>query len=177
VSKAPRTHGFVLLALCTAGIAGIAGAADSAIVTEARRVLAALESGDAPSPVVKRAVDQAKQALERADALGPESAPKYREVLQQTALDWAEVGRDLKRALAAEQASDALETELSKVQTDLVRTHAAVEQAMARLGRAREEIRTLQGSARAAAAPAPSVETPASEPAEAPASIDEAIGD
>jgi hypothetical protein len=162
--------------------AAVAGAADNAIVTEARRVLAPLESDENPSPFVTRAVDQAKKALERADALGPESAPKYRELLQQTGLDWAEVGRDLKRALAAEQASDGLEAELSKVQTELVRTHAAVEQAMARLGRAREEIETLQASLGAPAgtlAPnaAPSPASPPSDPDAPPASIDQAVGD
>jgi hypothetical protein len=170
VFRGLRTNGFVLVALC---VAGVAGAADSAVVTEARRLLAPLEADEAPSPFVTRAVTQAKSALERADSLGPGATPKYRELLQQTGLDWAEVGRDLKRTLVAEHASDTLESALSKVQTDLVRTHAAVEQAMARLGRAREEIETLQGSAR----PRPAAPANTNTPEPTPGSIGEAVGD
>jgi hypothetical protein len=163
-----RSKGLVVLALC---MAGVAGAADNAIVSEARGLLAALATDEAPSPFVTKAVDQAKAALERADALGADAAPKYRELLQQTGLEWAEVARDLQRALAAERAADAVEAELSKVQTDLVRSHAAVEQAMARLGRARAEIETLQAGARLApagntapASTAPASTTPVSAP-------------
>jgi len=162
VFRVLRSKGLVVLGLC---MAGVAGAADNAIVTEARRLLAVLATDEAPSPFVTRAVEQAKQALERADALGAEAAPKYRELLQQTGLDWAEVARDLSRTLAAEQAADAVEAELSKVQTDLVRSHAAVEQAMARLGRARAEIETLQAGARPAAAPSAAAAQPAVPPA------------
>jgi hypothetical protein len=158
VFRVLRSKGLVVLGLC---MAGVAGAADNAIVSEARALLAALAADDAPSPFVAGAVDRAKAALERADALGAEAAPKYRELLQTTGLDWAKVARDLQRTLESEQAADAVEAELSKVQTDPVRAHAAVEQAMARLGRARAEIETLQAGARAApassGAPAPAV--------------------
>jgi multidrug resistance efflux pump len=177
VFRVLRSKGLVVLGLC---MAGVAGAADNAIVSEARALLAALATDDAPSPFVAGAVDRAKRALERADALGAEGAPKYRELLQATGLDWAKVARDLQRTLASEQAADAVEAELSKVQTDLVRAHAAVEQAMARLGRARAEIETLQASARPAPASAPGAPAAAPEPATAapPARRgDEAVGD
>jgi hypothetical protein len=165
VFRVLRSKGLVVLGLC---MAGVAGAADNAIVTEARRLLAALGADEAPSPFVARAVDQAKRALERADALGADAAPKYRELLQQTGLDWAEVARYLSRTLAAEQAADAVEAGLSKVQTDLVRAHAAVEQAMARLGRARAEIETLQAGARPGVAPPGAAAPAATQPAMAP---------
>lgn len=153
----------MVLGLC---MAGVAGAADNAIVSEARALLAALATDQAQSPFVAGAVDRSKRALERADALGADAAPKYRELLQATGLDWAKVARDLQRTLATEQAADAVEAELSKVQTDLVRAHAAVEQAMARLGRARAEIETLQAGARPAAAAAPGAPAaPSSAPA------------
>lgn len=157
-----RSKGLVVLGLC---MAGVAGAADNAIVSEARGLIAKLEAGEAPSPFVTRAVERAKQALERADALGTEAVPKYRELLQQTGLEWAEVARDLQRTLAAEQAADAIEAELGKVQTDLVRAHAAVEQAMARLGRARSEVDTLQAGARPATAPTAAASAPSAPPA------------
>ncbi|MET0410060.1 MAG: hypothetical protein ABW217_02130 [Polyangiaceae bacterium] len=155
-----RSKGLVVLGLC---MAGVAGAADNAIVSEARAVLASLATEAAPSPFVAGAVDRAKRALERADALAADAAPKYRELLQATGLEWAKVARDLQRTLAAEQAADGVEAELSKVQTDLVRAHAAAEQAMARLGRARAEIETLQVGARPAPASTPSA--PAAVPA------------
>jgi hypothetical protein len=66
--------------------------------------------------------------------------------LEATALEWAELARDLKRTRDAEQSSDRLEQSLSAVQTELVRTRASVEQALARVGRARQELEELERS-------------------------------
>jgi hypothetical protein len=138
-----------------------AGAAADTPVEEANRLLGALEAAQAAqNPNVARPMAEAKKALESATARTKDATSKHRELLQATALGWAQLARDTQRALVAEQAAERAESELSRVQTELVRAHAAVEQGMARLGRAREELKTLQQSAPAPAgvsseAPAP----------------------
>src|SRR6185436_8049227 len=111
--------------------------------------------------LVSRAVAQAHSALDRAQASA--EAGTERELLEAAALEWAQSARDLQRARAAEQASDGLEQSLSTLQTELVRTRASVEQALARVGRARQDLNDLErnvpGSA-AIKAPANKAATP-----------------
>jgi hypothetical protein len=109
---------------------------------EARQILTAVEADAATRELVSRAVTQAHSALDRAQASGEAGA--QRELWDATALEWAEIARDLQRARAAEQASDRMEQSLSLLQTELVRTRASVEQALARVGRARQELTDLE---------------------------------
>jgi hypothetical protein len=102
------------------------------------------------SELVSRAVNQAHAILDQA---AHNSLPDQRAALEGTALEWAETARDLKRARDAEQASDHLEQALSGLQTELVRTRASVEQALARVGRARQELLELERN-KAAGSPA-----------------------
>jgi hypothetical protein len=112
---------------------------------EARQLLTAVEADAATRELVSRAVAQAHSALDRAQASA--EAGTERELLEATALEWAQSARDLQRARAAEQASDGLEQSLSTLQTELVRTRASVEQALARVGRARQELTDLERNA------------------------------
>lgn len=109
---------------------------------EARQILSAVEADAATRELVSRAVTQAHSALDRAQA-SAEGGPQ-RELWEATALEWAEIARDLQRARSAEQTSDRLEQSLSALQTELVRTRASVEQALARVGRARQELTDLE---------------------------------
>ena len=70
---------------------------------EARQILTAVEADAAARELVSRAVAQAHSALDRAGASAEAGAE--RELLEATALEWAESARDLQRARAAEQAS------------------------------------------------------------------------
>src|SRR6185436_4935778 len=108
--------------------------------------------------LVSRAVAQAHSALDRAQASA--EAGSERELLEATALEWAQSARDLQRARAAEQASDGLEQSLSTLPTELVRTRASVEQALARVGRARQELSDLERNRASAPAPASGAPTP-----------------
>jgi hypothetical protein len=101
--------------------------------------------------LVAPAVGRAKQALSRAETAAPALAPG----LEDAALEWAEVARDLVRASEAERASNALEQEASSLATEIARVRAAVEQAMARVGRARQDAKQLE----ATTAPAASTHT------------------
>jgi hypothetical protein len=108
---------------------------------EARNILQAVEADESARELVNRAVNQAHVTLDRA---AHTAAPEQRATLDSTALEWAEIARDLVRARDAEQSSDRLEQSLSALQTELVRTRASVEQALARVGRARQELLDLE---------------------------------
>jgi ABC-type transporter Mla subunit MlaD len=104
-------------------------------------VLQVVEADESARDLVSRAVSQAHAAL---DAAGKNTVAGQRAALEATALEWAELARDLKRTRDAEQSSDRLEQSLSALQTELVRTRASVEQALARVGRARQELGELE---------------------------------
>jgi DNA repair exonuclease SbcCD ATPase subunit len=118
-------------------------AAPAGIGERARGIVNELEADASLKPLVEPAVERAKRALERA---GTESASNRVTALEETALEWAEVGRDLARASAAEAASDRLEQELSALQTELAGVRAAVEQTKARVGRAQQDLTDLKAT-------------------------------
>ncbi len=118
---------------------------------QARQLLQVVEADPASRELVSRAVQQARAAL---DAAAKNGVASQRAALEATALEWAELARDLKRTREAEQSSDRLEQSLSALQTELVRTRASVEQARARVGRAQQELEELErakGAGRAGA--------------------------
>ncbi|HTU58997.1 MAG TPA: hypothetical protein VMF89_11200, partial [Polyangiales bacterium] len=110
-----------------------ARATATGVADRAKSLLAELEATSAARELVGPAVDRSKQALSQAETAPAPHVP----ALEETALEWAEVARDLVRASAAERSSDALEQEASSLATEIARTRAAVEQTMARVGRAR----------------------------------------
>lgn len=155
-----------------------AGAAPSGVADRARAMIAALQANTEARELVGPTVGRAKQALSQAEAAGPAAAA----ALEDAALEWAEVARDLVRASEAERASDALEQEASGLATEIARLRSAVEQAMARVGRARQDLKELEGTS-THAAPRPSVAPeapsapartapPASAPAKPPAAAE-----
>ncbi len=124
-----------------------------ALADRARALLAQIEADPVAKDLVEPATSRANAALGRAAA---EPQPATAELYEGAALQWAEVARDLRRAREAELAADQLERELSALQTELVRSRAAVEQAVARVGRARQGLAELE----AAAAEQPASKTP-----------------
>jgi hypothetical protein len=134
-------------------------AAAAGVAERARSLIAELEASGATRELVGPAVGRAKQALSQAESASPARAPQ----LEDTALEWAEVARDLVRASEAERASDALEQEASTLATEMARVRAAVEQAMARVGRARQDLKDLEPTT----APASATTHPATAPTKA----------
>lgn len=126
------------LFLVWAGVPSAARAAAVGAGEEAHQILVSLEADPALRELVARPVAQARAALSKADAKG--LSAKQHALFEATALEWAGVARDLKRARDTEQESDRLEQGLSSIQTELVRMRAAVEQALARVGRARQDL-------------------------------------
>jgi hypothetical protein len=157
----------VAFAVCTARESA-ALAASGSPGESARTLIDELEKGGSARELVGPALGQAKEALAKAAAAPPTRAP----LLEATALEWAEVARDLARASSAERASDRLEQDASATQTEIARVRAAVEQTMARVGRARQELKELEGgvpsAAAATAVPSGAAERPA--PSGTPAS-------
>lgn len=136
-----------------------AGAAPSSgIAGRARALAAELEANPTAHELAKPALGRAKGALSRAEAAPADAAA----LLEGTALEWAEVARDLIRASEAERASDSLEQEASALQTELERWRAAVEQMTARVGRVRQDLKALDATP--AKAGVPSSRPPASAP-------------
>lgn len=135
--------------LCSASI--IAGcfalnwdaeAAATGVGEKAEALVAEVEANASARELVGPSVDRAKAALAKASSSG--AAPGAASLLEEAALEWAEVARDLLRASAAERASDGLEQESSAIQTEIARVRSAVEQTMARVGRARQELKELE---------------------------------
>ncbi len=120
-----------------------ARAAGESVADQARSLLTQVEADPSVRQLVSPATSRAGDALRQAEAASV-GAPAHAQLLESIALEWAQVAHDLKRARDAEQSSDRLEQEVSSVQTELVRSRAAVEQAMARVGRAREELAELE---------------------------------
>jgi hypothetical protein len=102
------------------------------------RVAEAESTDPAAGELVGRFRGESERALARAEA--SEIPARHRELLQDLALEWAQVAGDLLLARGAELEADRAERELSDVRTELVRSRAAVEQAQARLGRARRDV-------------------------------------
>jgi hypothetical protein len=108
----------------------------------ARGIIAELQADASARELTGPALSRAQGALSRVSGAPPTRAP----LLEATALEWAEVARDLMRASAAERTSDKLDQDASAIQTELMRLRAAVEQTMARVGRARQELKELEAS-------------------------------
>jgi len=146
-----------------------ARAAPTGVADRARALIAELEANGATRELSGPSVSRAKQALSRAETVPPARAAG----LEETGLEWAEVARDLVRASEAERASDAMEQEASGLATEMARLRAAVEQAMARVGRARQDLKELEiapthASAKANTGPAQSSAAVPSVPPAAP---------
>jgi hypothetical protein len=119
-----------------------AEAAATGVGERAEALIAEVETNASARELVGPSVDRAKAALSKASSSG--AAPAAASLLEEAALEWAEVARDLLRASAAERASDGLEQESSAIQTEIARVRSAVEQTMARVGRARQELEELE---------------------------------
>jgi hypothetical protein len=133
--------------VCLSIAVGVWGAfhwdARAAPVTPAERsqaILLEVEADPAAQALVGPAAQRSRDASARAEAAAPASAA----LLAAIALEWAEVARDLLRAASAEKSSDRLEQEAAALETETARLRAAVEQTMARVGRARQDLQELE---------------------------------
>jgi hypothetical protein len=132
-----------LAVVICAALQGLAYAAPGTPGETARTLVAELDRDGPAHELVEPALNHAKDALAKAQTAAPTRAP----MLEATALEWAEVARDLARASAAERTSDRLEQDVQSTQTEVARLRAAVEQMVARVGRARQDLKQLENGA------------------------------
>lgn len=123
-------------------------AAPGALAERTQELLAQLDTDADARAAGEPASRRARAALERAAAAPPAQAA----LLEELAFQNAELARDLARASQAERRADELEREARGLATEIARLRAVVEQALARLGRARQELKVLEAS-RAAGRP------------------------
>lgn len=168
----PRFRPFALgVALVTAH----AIAAEPPARDRAKALLAELDRQGASRGAAKDAVAEARRALERADKARLAGDQKHGTELEALALEWAEAGRDLKRAETAETRAAGLEKKLTEAEATLRTTRTLIEQAAARRARADAELAELRraktetpppaASGSAASAPGAKPNAPSAKPA------------
>ena len=114
-----------------------------------------LEARSAKDPDVAKVVAEplkgVRRALERAHGARMAGDPAHAHMLDGLALEWAETGRDLEKAAAAETIATATSTKAHDVQTRADRARALLEETQARRGRAAAELERVQAEARSTA--------------------------
>lgn len=140
----------VLVGVLGAGQRG-ASAAPHELAERAKVILLEVEADPGAADLAAPVVQKSRGAVARAEA----AAHAAGELLAAIALEWAEGARDLLRAVTAERASDRLEQDASALESELARLRAAVEQTMARVGRARQDLEQLEQAGASARPGAP----------------------
>jgi len=103
---------------------------------------------DARAQLATDAVGQARAALERATRMRATGDERHAKAADELALEWAQMARDLLRAVEGETAAADVRKRSVDAQAQLERTRAAVEEGIARVGRLRAELAEAEAGAR-----------------------------
>jgi chromosome segregation ATPase len=101
--------------------------------------------------VVAEPIQNVKRALERAHGARAAGDEAHARILDGLALNWAEAGRDLDRAAAAEKVATTTSEKANEVHTRAERARALLEETQARKARAAAELIRAESDAREAA--------------------------
>lgn len=107
---------------------------------DAAALVAQLEQDAAHKGVTADAVARAKDALERAQRMRAAGDEAHAKAADGLALEWAQSGRDLAKAVDAEMAAADLRHKAVDAQAQLERSRAMVEEALASVGRLQAEL-------------------------------------
>jgi hypothetical protein len=118
--------------------------AEDSARTRAEATLKSLEARPQDKALVASYVARAQKALERAASARRAGDQGHGSQLEALALELAEAGADLMRTHAAENQATASEEKALDLETKVVRARALVEQAAARRGRASERLRAVE---------------------------------
>lgn len=129
---------------------------------DAVALLAQLDQDVAHKGVTADAVGKAKDALERAQRMRAAGDEAHAKAADGLALEWAQAGRDLAKAVDAEQSAAGLRRKAVDAQAQLERSRALVEEALASVGRLQAELDHEQATPHE---PRVAVETHEGEPA------------
>ena len=130
----------VTLAVAVGGTLAAEPAARADDQADAVALVAELAQDAVHRGVTADAVARARDALERGQrmrAAGDEAHAKAADAL---ALEWAQMGRDLAKAVDAEQSAAELRRKAMDAQAQLERSRALVEEALASVGRLQAEL-------------------------------------
>jgi hypothetical protein len=107
---------------------------------DAAALVAQLEQDGAHKSVTADAAAKARDALERAQRMRAAGDEAHAKAADGLALEWAQTGRDLAKAVDAEQAAAELRRKAVEAQAKLERSRALVEEALASVGRLQAEL-------------------------------------
>ncbi len=107
---------------------------------DAAGLVAQLEQDAAHKGVTANALARAKDALERAQRMRAAGDEAHAKAADGLALEYAQTGRDLAKAVDAEQSAAELRRKAVDAQAQLERSRALVEEALARVGRLQAEL-------------------------------------
>ncbi len=147
MSKLPRRVRVAAVATLTLVVgAGIAAAARGSDRDAAEAVLSSLKSDPAAAKLAAEPIEKAEHALRRAGDARAAADVEHAALLEAEGREWAETGRDLTRAAAAEKKLAETQKQTAEVETKLARARALLEETVARRGRAREKLEKLEGN-------------------------------
>jgi hypothetical protein len=151
VARLSRSRSLLLGCLLLGGVVvAQAVAAPLSPHEKAQELIAAAEADATSRNLTAGAIDNARKALGRASEARKQKAESDAQILDAAALTWAELGRDLKRAVESEEKAARSERELTELETKIDRAQALLEETVARQGRAQEKLKNIE-----AAQPAP----------------------
>jgi hypothetical protein len=107
---------------------------------DAVALVAQLEQDAAHRGVTADSVAKAKDALERAQRMRAAGDEAHAKTADGLALEWAQTGRDLAKAVDAEQTAAEQRRKAVEAQAQLERSRALVEEALASVGRLQAEL-------------------------------------
>jgi hypothetical protein len=124
-----------------------------------------LESETKKTKLLASTLDQAKQALLRADRARKAQDHKHGAALEALSLEWAEFADELSRADSAERKASEVEKKRGELENKLDRTRMLIEQLNAQRSRTEAELLKLQTEAQSKTAPPTAASTPKTAPA------------
>jgi hypothetical protein len=124
------------LALVLVAQALAAGGSDREVASD---VVERLAKQPDSAAVAHEPIEKARHALRRAADARASGDHLHGAELEALAREWAETGRDLVRAAAAEKKLAATQRELLETETRLIRARALLEESVARQGRAKQK--------------------------------------
>lgn len=116
-------------------------AANHASSQQARKQLAALEESAEHRRLAAEPIARAEDALKRAEDARAAGDAGHAALLNELGLEWANTARDVVRSAELEAKAAAVEKQARDVETKAVRALAIVEEAVARKGRAQDELK------------------------------------
>jgi hypothetical protein len=137
-------HRWLLVLAMALAALGLAAAASGDDRTNAEATLQTLEQDQAHKTLTADLVRRGRAALERATRMQASGDPTHARVAEGLALAWAEAARDLVRAADAEKLAATRRLDALDAGAHAERERALLEEGIARTGRLRAELETIQ---------------------------------